>query len=79
MTLCTESDYVIPVSNLRGTFGNCAMTLPIETGVRVESKKKVGGLGVPAPDRETRRPTSATAAYSYGKALRHRAPSRAQF
>ena len=52
------------------SFGNCAMTLLTETGVSVESKKKVGGLGVPAPDRETRRPSSATAAYSYGKALR---------
>ena len=35
MTLCTESDYVIPVSSLRGTLNNCAMTLPVETGLRL--------------------------------------------
>jgi len=33
MTLCTESGYVIPVSNWCGTLGNCAMTLPIEIGL----------------------------------------------
>jgi hypothetical protein len=30
---CTESDYVIPVSSWCGTLGNCAMILPIETGL----------------------------------------------
>ena len=34
MSLCTESDYVILVSSLRGTLGNCAMILLTETGLR---------------------------------------------
>ena len=33
MTLCNESDYIILVSSLHGTLGNCAMILPIETAL----------------------------------------------
>ena len=43
MILYTESDYIISMSNLRGTLDNCAMTLPIETGLRHLQKLAMQG------------------------------------